>query len=289
MMLGLRVDVDTLFGLSRGVPRLLSLLDELNLKATFFLPMGPDRIGRNVKRIVKETGLVRSLVSYSRIYSWQTLLAGTVVETADFSQAGVKMMSRIKRMGHDVGVHSFDHFRWQNDVGQFSRNELVTDFQKCIEGYRSIFEEMPRCCAAPGWKTTELSLSVEDGLGFEYASDTRGFAPFYPVFNGMSLKTLQVPVTLPTLDELILQGKSSLVLPASGTHVYCAHAEVEGLSRLEWFSQLLRHAVEDGTSVVSLSALAQSVSDAPRCAIRNGRVPGRSSTVAVKVQDGKER
>jgi undecaprenyl phosphate-alpha-L-ara4FN deformylase len=285
MMLGLRVDVDTLFGLSRGVPRLLSLLDELNLKATFFLPMGPDRMGRNARRIVKERGLGRSLASYSRIYSWQTLLAGTLVETADFSEAGVKMMSRIKRMGHDVGVHSFDHFRWQNSLTQFSRNELVTEFQKCMESYLSIFEEMPRCCAAPGWKATELSLSVEDGLGFDYASDTRGFAPFYPVFNGMSLKTLQVPVTLPTLDELILQGKSSLVLPASGTHVYCAHAEVEGLSRLDWFSRLLRLALEDGTSVVSLSALARSVSDALRCAVKDGRVPGRTSTVAVQVTE----
>lgn len=283
MMLGLRVDVDTLFGLSRGVPRLLSLLDELNLKATFFLPMGPDRMGRNVKRIVKERGLGRSLAPYLRLYSWQTLLAGTVVETADFSQAGVKMMWKIKRMGHDVGLHSFDHFRWQNSVNQFSRNELVTEFQRCMESYLSVFGEMPRCWAAPGWKTTELSLSVEDALGFDYASDTRGFVPFYPVFNGISLKTLQVPVTLPTLDELIHQGKSSQVLPASGPHVYCAHAEVEGLSRLEWFSQLLRHALEHGTSVVSLSALAQSVSDAPGCAVRDGRVPGRTSTVAVQV------
>lgn len=289
MMLGLRVDVDTLFGLSRGVTRLLSLLEEMNLKATFFLPMGPDRMGRNAKRIVKERGLVRSFAPYLRIYSWQTLLAGTLVETADFSQAGVKIMCRIRGLGHDVGIHSFDHFRWQSSVSQFSRSELATDFEKCIERYRSIFREMPRCCAAPGWKVTELSLSVQDGFGFDYASDTRGFAPFYPVFNGTLLKTLQVPVTLPTLDELILQGKSSLVLPASGTHVYCAHAEVEGLSRLEWFSRLLRHAVEDGISIVSLSALARTSSDASACAIRNGRVRGRSSTIAVQVEDEKER
>ncbi|MFQ5904982.1 MAG: polysaccharide deacetylase family protein [bacterium] len=283
MMLGLRVDVDTLFGLSRGVPRLLALLEDLDLKATFFVPMGPDRMGRSVKRIVKERGLGVSLAPYLRIYPWQTFLAGTVVDTPGFSNAGARMMLRIRGSGHDVGIHSYDHFNWQNGVTQFSRADLAADFTKCTLSYARVFGELPACCAAPGWRATRFSLSIQEGFGFDYASDTRGTGPFYPAFENRSLRTLQIPVTLPTVDELILQGKDSLDLPGSGAHVYCAHAEVEGLSRLEWFRSLLVCALEKGFSVVSLSTLADLFSDAPRCGVAEGRVRGRSSTVALQV------
>jgi len=283
MTLGLRVDVDTLFGLSRGVPRLLALLDELNLKATFFVPMGPDRMGRNVKRIVKERGFGIPLVHYLRVYSWQILLAGTVIEKPDFSKAGTRMMLKMRESGHDVGIHSYDHFNWQNRAARFSRDELLADFVKSILSYASVFGELPACCAAPGWRATRLTLSVQERFGFEYASDTRGTGPFYPMFEKSSLCTLQVPVTLPSLDELMLQGKDSIDLPNSGVHVYCAHAEVEGLTGLEWFRNLLMGAMADGASIVSLSTLAELASDVPRCDVVNGRVPGRASVVALQV------
>ena len=43
--LALRVDVDTRRGLSDGVPRLLELFRRLDVTASFFVTMGPDRSG----------------------------------------------------------------------------------------------------------------------------------------------------------------------------------------------------------------------------------------------------
>ena len=45
---GLRVDVDTIRGLSEGVPQILDILYEVGVHATFFVTMGPDRTGRNL-------------------------------------------------------------------------------------------------------------------------------------------------------------------------------------------------------------------------------------------------
>ncbi len=49
----------------------------------------------------------------------------------------------------------------------------------------------------------EAALALEEQLGFSYASDTRGEAPFMPMISGRRGRVPQLPTTLPTLDELI--------------------------------------------------------------------------------------
>jgi undecaprenyl phosphate-alpha-L-ara4FN deformylase len=153
-----------------------------------------------------------------------------------------------------------------------------------MSAYASIFGELPRCSAAPGWRATKLTLSAQDRFGFEFASDTRGHEPFYPEFDGEKLRTLQVPVTLPTLDELLIRGEETLDLPRSGIHVYCAHAEVEGLSRLDWFRSILREAIEKGGRIVPLTTVAGLASKAPGCEVAERPVPGRSSAALFQVR-----
>jgi peptidoglycan/xylan/chitin deacetylase (PgdA/CDA1 family) len=284
MILALRIDVDSLFGLSRGVPRLLAILDELDLKATFFIPMGPDKIGRNAARVFKENGFQSALGRYRKIYPWQLSLAGTLLPARDFCEAGLRVMLKMRESGHYIGTHSYDHFGWQSSLQGFSQSGLDEDFKKSIFSYAKIFKELPRCCAAPAWRATRLSLQSQEAYGFDYASDTRGIGPFYPVFDGLALTTLQVPVTMPTLDEVILQGKDSVVLPQTGDHVYCGHAETDGLSGLASFRILLESALSRNARVISLSAYANSISSAPGCSVKDGKVPGRASAVAVQVR-----
>jgi len=45
-LLAIKIDVDTHDGMRDGVPRLLDCLARHQVPATFFLVMGPDRMGR---------------------------------------------------------------------------------------------------------------------------------------------------------------------------------------------------------------------------------------------------
>ncbi|MBU0744916.1 MAG: 4-deoxy-4-formamido-L-arabinose-phosphoundecaprenol deformylase, partial [Gammaproteobacteria bacterium] len=52
--LAIKIDVDTEIGTRIGVPNLISLLNELQIPATFYLSLGPDNTGRAIKRIFRK-------------------------------------------------------------------------------------------------------------------------------------------------------------------------------------------------------------------------------------------
>ena len=56
------MDVDTRRGMEEGVPALLTLLDELGVRATFFLSFGPDNSGKAVYRMVSNPRFLFKMV-----------------------------------------------------------------------------------------------------------------------------------------------------------------------------------------------------------------------------------
>ena len=76
-------------------------------------------------------------------------------------------------------------------------------YARSLELFTQTLGHAPRFSGAPGWQITPASLRVQDELGFSFASDCRDDAPFYPELDGGSAKTLQIPTTLPTSDELL--------------------------------------------------------------------------------------
>ena len=125
-----------------------------------------------------------------------------------------------------------------------------------------------------------------------YGSDTRGTTPFYPVIQGDRFKTLQIPTTLPTLDELLglpehpeptLPAHYSRCLKAGLPNVWTLHAELEGQSLASLFEQILDAMEQAGARFTTLEAIANSVIEAkanPTAKVGDAPVFGRTGLLA---------
>jgi peptidoglycan/xylan/chitin deacetylase (PgdA/CDA1 family) len=179
--------------------------------------------------------------------------------------------------------------RWQDFVAE--RDGAWTEREMALAGERfeSIFGERPRSWAAAGWQTNRHAAAWQQRAALDYASDTRGSSPFVPLWGGEAAGCVQLPTTLPTLDELIgLEPDpvaSLLAATTSGAqHVFTAHAELEGGQLAGMLEALLAGWTAQGYEIVSLAAFRRAL-DAralPRHEVVYGEVPGRSGTLAVQ-------
>jgi peptidoglycan/xylan/chitin deacetylase (PgdA/CDA1 family) len=262
MQLALKIDVDTRIGLLEGVPRLLELLRRYGIRASFFVSFGPDNSGRAILRMWRPSFLLKMLrTNPLRLYGIRTLLSGTLLSSALIGEENPDQLRAIVAEGHELGIHGYDHVRWQDRLEKMDEAEIKADLGKSMSAYESVLGTRPLSTAAPAWRCTPQSLAIQDQLRFSYASDVRGSAPFFPVHNGVVSKTLQIPTTLPTLDELI--GRVSRPNDAllsrlrEGLSVHTIHAEVEGRPYLSMFEDFLKGIGRRRMETVVLSEVAE--------------------------------
>jgi peptidoglycan/xylan/chitin deacetylase (PgdA/CDA1 family) len=238
------IDVDTLRGTLLGVPRLAKLLARAGAGATFLFSVGPDHTGRAIRRAFRPGFVDKvSRTSVLEHYGLRTLLYGTLLPGPHIGRSCAVEMRAIESDGFEVGLHAYDHVRWQDFVAGRDARWTRREIGRGIEAFRDVFGKAPAVHGAAGWQMNDFAFALEESAGFEYASDTRGTHPFRPVVAGRQIQCPQLPTTLPTLDELIgVDGMSAddaavRLLEATRDppphgHVYTLHAELEGM-RLE--------------------------------------------------------
>ena len=290
MRLGLRIDVDTFRGTREGVPRLCRILEERGLKATFFFTLGPDNMGRHLFRLMRPMFLRKMLRTRAgSLYGWGIVFRGTFWPGPRIGQRLASIIRATSDAGHEIGVHAWDHHRWQVAVDRLGRQGLAGETRSAFELLTEIIGREPACSAAAGWRCTDEVLQVKSTFPFRYNSDCRGgCGAFRPLVGGKPLTQPQVPVTLPTWDEVAGrigdQDYNDFLLESMRSdqdEVLAIHAEAEGLSKASLFEDFLDRVSDTGRTIVPLGDLVDEQADLPEHAIERGRVQGREGWVAV--------
>lgn len=262
---GLRVDVDTLRGTRDGVPKLLELFFEHNINASFFFSVGPDNMGRHLWRLLKPAFLLKMLRSHAlSLYGWDILLRGTFLPGPKIGNQMADIIHDTASSGHETGLHAWDHYLWQTRAEKMSRSEIAHQLYLGMDTLSQILDKQDLFCSAvAGWKCTENIILEKNVFNFQYNSDCRGSSIFTPLINDQ-ICTPQIPVTLPTYDEVIGQDGIthtnfnqyilSLIKPDK-LNVLCIHAEVEGIALNPLFTAFLEMAKERQIEFVALGQL----------------------------------
>ena len=139
--------------------------------------------------------------------------------------------------------------------------------------------------AVAGWRADNRVVEAKETFHLRYNSDCRGTSLFRPVLASGKTGTPQIPVTLPTWDEVVGQEVQAVdfnayilshIQMSRGTPVYTIHAEVEGIAFHQNFDELLTRAADMGMTFCPLGELLpDDISTLPTGQIVRGKIPGR--------------
>ena len=290
MKVGLRIDVDTFRGTKLGVPNLCRLLAKHSIKASFFFSVGPDNMGRHLWRLLRPTFLWKMLrTKAATLYGWDIVFKGTFWPGPIIGERLADVIRDAADAGHEIGLHAWDHQAWQARIDSMDCDAIYQSINKGVTLLTRILGQPPVCSAVPGWKCNNLVLLAKERFAFAYNSDCRGENIFYPLVDGEKLSQPQIPVTLPTYDEVV--GRKgitrenyneyllSLVVP-NKLNVLTIHAEAEGIACRDLFGRFLEMAQAKGVSFVPLGKLLAESASLGHAAIVAKKNPGREGWLA---------
>ncbi|MDB5909807.1 MAG: xylanase [Massilia sp.] len=305
-LLTLKIDVDTYRGTREGVPNLVRMLRKYNAHATFLFSMGPDHTGWAMKRIFRPGFFSKvSRTSVLEHYGFKTLMYGVLLPAPDISRDAAGPMKAVAEAGFECGIHTWDHVRWQDNVRGSGASWTSAVMRRAEDRFRQVFGYNAPTFGAAGWQMNNFAFVEHDAAGYAYASDGR--APLNEDgslrepqagphrFQGTSC--VQLPTTLPTLDELLGRTINGLTLTraniaghllkltegARRDHVYTLHAELEGQKLSPIFEELLSGWKAQGYRLASMADYYHKVKNLPLpdYPVSWGEVPGRSGELIV--------
>jgi undecaprenyl phosphate-alpha-L-ara4FN deformylase len=295
-VVALKVDVDTDRGTREGVPPLVGLLEEFSAPACFLFSLGPDNTGKAIRRVFRPGFFQKvSRTSVVQMYGIRTLLNGTLLPAPHIGRRNEAILRAVRDHGFETGIHCHDHFQWQDHLAKMDLAQTHAEFSKALLEYRRIFGCEALTAGAPGWQATAHSRQVYDEAGLLYASDARGHSAFFPQIGDRVFKTLEIPSTLPTFDELLgrpefpdekIVAHYLSLLHEDRPNILTIHAEIEGMMKRPLFRELLTAMQRKGVRFIRMDELAQQLLADP-AAIPTQRmvmaeIDGRSGTLATQ-------
>jgi peptidoglycan/xylan/chitin deacetylase (PgdA/CDA1 family) len=263
----LRWDIDHLYGLEKGVPRIISVCNEFNVKCSFYINLGKSFDFREwmFKSLKKSYIKLKDPVSINIIQKlgyFRSLQLIALNPKVGLSR--IDLLRQIIVEGHELGLHgALNHMLWSRRLDDFSINEVDQMLEQAVFIFKKELGINIIGFAAPGFRWSRASLTCLDRIGFAYSGDQWGDKPFYPRLNGTTFKHMCLPVTLigpntvPIIEYHAALGKdndeiAAIVCREIGKKdfaVLYGHPVFEGL-KVDILRKIFNFALENGYKVL---------------------------------------
>ena len=309
-VLTLKIDIDTYRGTREGALNLVHLLEKHQANATFLFSLGPDHTGWALRRAFRPGFFQKvSRTSVVEHYGLKTLMYGVLLPGPDIGRTCAKQIRTVQTAGFECGIHTWDHVVWQDNVRVRDIAWTRQQMQQSLDRFCQIFGHTPATHGAAGWQMNDYAFTQLDAFGMAYASDGRcrlsergelvdsAAGPYRVKTLGKTLSCIQLPTTLPTLDELLGRRIDDVIIEQTNLaatilrltenrrdHVFTLHAELEGQKLAPIFEQLLEGWRAQGYTLTSMADHYRHIRHAelPIHPISWGAVPGRSGQLIVQ-------
>ncbi len=180
-ILCIRFDVDTPVCMTGGMPALLRLAREEELRFTFFCNMGrsiswPSVLRSRARRASSSEPPKRKLGMAAKL-GWSGLLR-TIALNPEVGAANTGVLQRALRDGHELGLHGGrNHSAWHHDAINWPAETLRDEIRSGLDALRRTGAANIDSFASPGWTSPPALPGVLAEFGFAYLCDASGPSP----------------------------------------------------------------------------------------------------------------
>lgn len=161
----IRIDLESQKGIKEGLPKLLKLFREENVKASFYLVMGGES---NIFEVLKNSGELKT-AGERRIKLWSLKeKLRMVLFPIDFTKKNKNLIKKILTEDHELGLHGWKHREWTRNLKKIN---LTKRLHQMISRYKRFFGVYPKSWTSPGFNINEKVLFELEKRGITHVSD----------------------------------------------------------------------------------------------------------------------
>ena len=202
----LRVDIDTFEGIKKGLPNCIKIAEKTECPFTIYLSLGKYATGRNIFRRMKTKESISFKLPPWRRNSIRSILRGIVIPPARIGEKEKNLLRQYNKLDNiEFHAHGYNHVNWSSNFSNFSEEKTKEYVDSFISEYETIFNQKPFANAAPNFQVNTHYFSYLKTKEFRFSSDFCYNEPF----NLLPYNLVQLPITEPTIEEFLVQGKDS--------------------------------------------------------------------------------